>query len=59
MKAFIFILMAVTVITGVGALGTGMGTTRGALFAPLCLSAIVSGVLFLYLAARQSRLNKQ
>lgn len=59
MKAIIWTLLLVTVIAGVGALGTGMGTTYAHLFPIFLLIAIVAGLLFLILAARNGRLERR
>lgn len=59
MKGAIVVLLLLAVFTGVGALGTGMGTRYSALFPMLCITSILSLLLFFYLAARQSRIDTQ
>lgn len=59
MKMFIVLVMLVTVVSGVGALGVMMGTKYASLGTTLCPVAIVSGLLFFVLAARQSRKDRE
>ena len=60
-RVLVWTLMAITVLAGVGAAGLMMGTVERyvAFGRGLCPVSIIAGLLFLVLAARQSRLDKQ
>lgn len=59
MKTLLLVLMLVTVIAAVGALGVSQGGPYASLFAPFLVVAILAGLLFLILAARNGRKQQE